>query len=118
MVTTYRADHIGSLLRPPAVLEAHAAQAAGRISPDELRAIEDDAITMVLALQREVGLDVVSDGEYRRSSWAGGFPDAVEGYVSAEVPIAFQWKLPEGTSADVADALQAIIQTTPNRPAG
>jgi len=115
MVTTYRADHIGSLLRPPAVLEAHAAQAAGRMSLEELRQIEDEAITMVLALQREVGIDVVSDGEYRRSSWAGGFPDAVDGYVSAEPPISFQWKLPEGTSEEIAGALQAIIQTTPQQ---
>jgi 5-methyltetrahydropteroyltriglutamate--homocysteine methyltransferase len=115
MATTYRADHIGSLLRPPAVLEAHAAQAAGRITLEQLREIEDDAIESVLALQREIGLSVVSDGEYRRSSWAGGFPDAVDGYVSAPPPITFHWQLPEGTSTDISDALQAIIQTTPQQ---
>src|SRR4051795_414889 len=104
MTTTYRADHIGSLLRPQNVLDAHAAQARGEISLDRLREIEDEAILMVLELQRQVGIDVLSDGEYRRSSWAGGFPEAVDGYVSSEMPIAFQWQLPDDLSADNAAA--------------
>jgi 5-methyltetrahydropteroyltriglutamate--homocysteine methyltransferase len=115
MTTTYRADHIGSLLRPPTVLEAHAAQAAGTISLEQLREIEDEAIKSVLDLQRQVGLDIVSDGEYRRSSWAGSFPDAVEGYVSASPPITFHWQMPEGAEADEASALAAIMQTTPQQ---
>ena len=115
MTTSYRADQVGSLLRPPEVLEAHAAHAQGRISADEVRRIEDRAILMVLDLQREVGLDVLSDGEYRRSSWAGGFPDAVDGYVSAEPPIAFQWKMPEGVEGDAAEAVSAIIRSVPQQ---
>src|SRR5215204_6570006 len=102
MTTIYRADHIGSLLRPQEVLDAHAAQARGEISLERLREIEDAAITQVLELQRQIGLDVLSDGEYRRSSWAGGFPEAVDGYVSSEMPIAFQWRLPDSLASDQA----------------
>ncbi len=99
MTAPYRADHVGSLLRPPEVLEAHAARAEGRISPEALREIEDRAILAALDLQRQVGLDVLSDGEYRRSSWAGDFADAVDGFVAAEPPLSFQWRMPDGTPA-------------------
>jgi 5-methyltetrahydropteroyltriglutamate--homocysteine methyltransferase len=115
MKSVYRADHIGSLLRPPEVLEAHAAQAQGKISLDQLREVEDNAILTVLELQRKVGLDVFSDGEYRRSSWAGGFPEAVDGYVSSEPPIAFQWRMPEGLGGDVDAATQAVIRSVPQQ---
>src|ERR1051325_8025827 len=100
MTTNYRADHVGSLLRPPEVLEAHAARAAGRISPDQLREVEDRAILTALELQRQVGLDVLSDGEYRRGSWAGDFADAVDGYVDSAMPVAFDWRVPDGAAAD------------------
>jgi 5-methyltetrahydropteroyltriglutamate--homocysteine methyltransferase len=115
MSTIYRADHVGSLLRPQAVLDAHAAQARGEISLDRLREVEDEAILMVLDLQRQAGLDVVSDGEYRRSSWAGGFPEAVDGYVSSEMPIAFQWQLAEGFDADAAAMANAGIRSVPQQ---
>jgi 5-methyltetrahydropteroyltriglutamate--homocysteine methyltransferase len=115
MTTKYRADQVGSLLRPPEVLEAHAAQARGEISLEQLREIEDQAILMVLDLQRRTGLDVLTDGEYRRSSWAGGFPEAVDGYVSSAPPIAFQWRMPEGIEREVADSVQAVIRSVPQQ---
>jgi 5-methyltetrahydropteroyltriglutamate--homocysteine methyltransferase len=115
MTTTYRADHVGSLLRPQDVLDAHAAQARGEISLERLREVEDQAILMVLELQRQIGLDVLSDGEYRRSSWAGGFPEAVDGYVSSEPPIPFTWRMPEGVGRDVAEATQAVIRSVPQQ---
>ena len=115
MTTPYRADHIGSLLRPREVLAAHADQARGAISLERLREIEDAAILHVLELQRQVGLDVLSDGEYRRSSWAGGFPEAVEGYVSSEPPIAFQWRMPDGIDRESAASAEAAIRTVPQQ---
>ncbi|MCC7366790.1 MAG: 5-methyltetrahydropteroyltriglutamate--homocysteine S-methyltransferase [Chloroflexi bacterium] len=98
--TPYRADHVGSLLRPPEVLAAHAEHADGRISTERLREIEDRAILTVLDVQRQAGIDVLSDGEYRRSNWAGDFSAAVDGYVSATMPISFAWKF----DADVENA--------------
>jgi 5-methyltetrahydropteroyltriglutamate--homocysteine methyltransferase len=88
----YRADQVGSLLRPPEVLQARAALAEGRMTADQLREIEDRAILAAFALQREVGLDIYSDGEYRRGSWAGDFSDSVEGYVPGPPPVVMQWR--------------------------
>jgi 5-methyltetrahydropteroyltriglutamate--homocysteine methyltransferase len=65
----FRADHVGSLLRPKSLLHARDEHAAGRLSLEELRAIEDDAIREVVAMQRDVGLQSATDGEFRRSSW-------------------------------------------------
>ena len=76
----YRADHVGSFLRPAALLDARSAHGEGRISESDLRAAEDRAILAVLDLQRQAGLDVYSDGEYRRGMWITGLPAAVAGF--------------------------------------
>ncbi|MGH3341459.1 MAG: 5-methyltetrahydropteroyltriglutamate--homocysteine S-methyltransferase [Carbonactinosporaceae bacterium] len=65
----FRADHVGSLLRPPELLRARDDLAAGQIPADELRGIEDEAIRGVVQKQREVGLRSATDGEFRRESW-------------------------------------------------
>jgi 5-methyltetrahydropteroyltriglutamate--homocysteine methyltransferase len=65
----FRADHVGSLLRPPEVLAAREDRASGAITDDELRQIEDDAIREVVRRQEEVGLRSITDGEFRRESW-------------------------------------------------
>ncbi|MBO0826515.1 MAG: 5-methyltetrahydropteroyltriglutamate--homocysteine S-methyltransferase [Streptosporangiales bacterium] len=65
----FRADHVGSLLRPPELLQARDDFAAGRIDAEALRAIEDDAIREVVRRQHETGLRTATDGEFRRESW-------------------------------------------------
>ena len=65
----FRADHVGSLLRPPELLQARRRYAAGEIDADGLRAAEDAAIRAVVALQQECGLRSITDGEFRRASW-------------------------------------------------
>ncbi|HLU43220.1 MAG TPA: 5-methyltetrahydropteroyltriglutamate--homocysteine S-methyltransferase [Microthrixaceae bacterium] len=65
----FRADHVGSLLRPPEVLRAREDAAAGRITAEELRATEDRAITELVKMQEDVGLRSATDGELRRTSW-------------------------------------------------
>lgn len=69
MTPPFRADHVGSLLRPPRLLEAREKRATGEIGAAELRSIEDDAIREVVAMQRDVGLRSATDGEFRRTSW-------------------------------------------------
>lgn len=69
----FRADHVGSLLRPRKLLQAREAHAAGRTSAAELRAIEDEAIRAVVKMQESVGLRGVTDGEYRRTDWVIDF---------------------------------------------
>jgi 5-methyltetrahydropteroyltriglutamate--homocysteine methyltransferase len=65
----FRADHVGSLLRPEHLLKARADHGEGTISTEQLRAIEDDAIRAVVRAQEEVGLQAATDGEFRRASW-------------------------------------------------
>jgi 5-methyltetrahydropteroyltriglutamate--homocysteine methyltransferase len=65
----FRADHVGSLLRPQKLLAARQRFAAGEIAAEELHAVEDDAISDVVRMQREVGLQSATDGEFRRSAW-------------------------------------------------
>ena len=69
MIPPFRADHIGSLLRPKALREAFRAHAEKRISQKNLRAAQDEAIRDVVRLQRDCGLEVVTDGEFRRLSY-------------------------------------------------
>lgn len=106
MPTPFRAEHVGSLLRPPDVLQARAAHAAGGLPLEQLRAAEDRAILHVLEKQRQLGLDVVTDGEMRRGSWLTDMADAVDGFVSERV--ALEWKGPgggvEGSTAHAAGA--------------
>ena len=65
----FRADHVGSLLRPPVLLAARDDFAAGKIDAAQLREIEDQAIADAVALQAGVGLQSATDGEYRRATW-------------------------------------------------
>lgn len=76
---TFRADHVGSLLRPPALLRARQRHEAGAIGDDELRAIEDEAIAAAVAAQQDTGISVLTDGEFRRRDFRTGFVDAVDG---------------------------------------
>jgi 5-methyltetrahydropteroyltriglutamate--homocysteine methyltransferase len=65
----FRADHVGSLLRPPELREARAQHAAGALDAAALRAVEDRCIAAAIARQRELGLAAATDGEYRRAFW-------------------------------------------------
>jgi methionine synthase II (cobalamin-independent) len=65
----FRADHVGSLLRPDRLRDARAQFKAGQIDADALREVEDDAVREVIGLQHDAGLQTVTDGEQRRTSW-------------------------------------------------
>jgi 5-methyltetrahydropteroyltriglutamate--homocysteine methyltransferase len=69
----FRADHVGSLLRPPVLHRARASYAAGAITADELRRAEDDAIRAAVRMQEEAGLRSATDGEFRRAEWHTDF---------------------------------------------
>lgn len=81
-VPPFRADHVGSLLRPPLLKEARARRERGEISDAELRAVEDDAIEHVIARQSEVGLSSATDGEFRRAMWHFDFLEKLNGVES------------------------------------
>src|SRR5262249_7196176 len=75
----FRADHVGSLLRPPALKEARARREKGEITPAELEAVEDREIEKAIARQEAVGLKSVTDGEFRRAFWNYDFLGALPG---------------------------------------
>ena len=75
----FRADHIGSLLRPSRLRQAFRDHSSGRLPDAGFRAIQDDAIRAVVALQTEIGFGVVNDGEYRRGSYWGRFVERTHG---------------------------------------
>ncbi len=85
----FRADHVGSLLRPPKLIAAHAAAAAGKLPPAELRALEDEAIRAAVAMQERVGLRAVTDGEMRRHNWRDRFFERVDGWSRERIPSSF-----------------------------
>jgi 5-methyltetrahydropteroyltriglutamate--homocysteine methyltransferase len=106
MTNRFRAEQVGSLLRPPELLEARAAHAAGRLTLEELRAAEDLAILAALEKQRSIGIDIATDGEMRRGSWLTDMADAVDGFVSQKIVL--DWKGPgagaEGSTAQTVGA--------------
>ena len=75
----FRADHAGRVLRPPALLRARADHAAGRIARAAPRRIEDAAIIKVVRLQQDIGLEGVTDGEFRRHDWLMDFKLGIGG---------------------------------------
>jgi 5-methyltetrahydropteroyltriglutamate--homocysteine methyltransferase len=92
----FRADHVGSLLRPPELLKAREEHAAGRIDDAQLRAAEDDAIQGVVKLQRDVGLRTATDGEFRRASWHMDFIYSLDGISKAPGNLAVKFHGEEG----------------------
>src|SRR5215207_7422544 len=92
----FRADHVGSLLRPSELLEAREDSAQGRISADELRAKEDDAIRDAVRMQEEIGLQSATDGEFRRTSWHMDFIYQLEGIDPADEQIKVEFHNEQG----------------------
>ncbi len=82
MVVNARAEHVGSLLRPPYLLEARQAHASGALDTVAFKAIEDRAVREVIALQEQVGCPVVTDGELRRDSFQSELAASVDGFAS------------------------------------
>jgi len=103
MKKEFRAEHVGSLLRPPELLRAR-----GRMPALELRLLEDLVIQDAIRKQRDIGLDILTDGEIRRASWLTDMADAVDGFVAQKVMM--DWKGPGGgLEASTANAVGAKL---------
>jgi 5-methyltetrahydropteroyltriglutamate--homocysteine methyltransferase len=101
----FRADHVGSLLRPPQVVAARSDRAAGRITEGELRGIEDDAITDIVRMQENVGLQTATDGEFRRASWHMDFIYQLGGIAPGSEQMAVHFRNAAGRLDFTAPAL-------------
>jgi 5-methyltetrahydropteroyltriglutamate--homocysteine methyltransferase len=93
----FRADHVGSLLRPSQVHAARDDFAAGRIDAAQLRSVEDDAIAEVVAMQKGLGLQSATDGEFRRATWHMDFIYQLGGISQAPGHLAVQFRNASGT---------------------
>jgi 5-methyltetrahydropteroyltriglutamate--homocysteine methyltransferase len=93
----FRADHVGSLLRPPVLLDARAKFVAGEIDAGQLRAVEDEAISGVVAMQEEVGLQDATDGEFRRATWHMDFIYQLGGVSTAPGNLSVKFRNADGS---------------------
>ncbi len=106
----FRADHVGSLLRPASLLAARTQAADGRPSAEELRAAEDEAIREVVRMQEETGLQSATDGEFRRASWHMDFIYQLGGISKADTSMHVQFENEKG-SIDFAPPATAVDDT-------
>jgi 5-methyltetrahydropteroyltriglutamate--homocysteine methyltransferase len=90
----FRGDQVGSLLRPPALLDARRRAETGEISTEELWEAENEAIAAAVKMQKEAGLDVFTDGEFRRADFRAGIVDAFDGITAKEFRM--PWHGPDG----------------------
>ena len=102
----FRADHVGSLLRPPALMRARHEFAEGTIDADALRAAEDSAIRDAVALQEEIGFQSATDGEFRRTSWHMDFIYQLAGISRTDEQLQVAFKNAEGTTSFTSAALK------------
>jgi 5-methyltetrahydropteroyltriglutamate--homocysteine methyltransferase len=91
MATKFRADNIGSLLRPAELLEARAALREGRMNDAQVRAVEDRSILKALAMQQAAGVQIFTDGEYRRDIFTADITKAIDGLVPGKPVVKFEW---------------------------
>jgi 5-methyltetrahydropteroyltriglutamate--homocysteine methyltransferase len=102
----FRADHVGSLLRPPELLKARDDYAAGRIAAGELRAVEDAAIESVVQMQHDVGLQSATDGEFRRTTWHMDFIYQLGGIGKADDSMKIEFSNEQGKLEFTSAALK------------
>ena len=100
----FRADHVGSLLRPPELISARRAFAEQRIDADALAEFEDRAIRDAVALQEGLGLQSVTDGEFRRTSWHMDFIYQLGGITHGDEQLQVAFKNDEGTTSFTSSA--------------
>lgn len=99
MAAQFRADNIGSLLRPLELIEARGAHCEGQLDAERLRETEDRSILMAIDLQKAAGVDVFTDGEYRRGNFMADFTNTLEGMVPNEAIMAPIWRGPNSQLA-------------------
>ncbi|MFL5862678.1 MAG: 5-methyltetrahydropteroyltriglutamate--homocysteine S-methyltransferase [Solirubrobacteraceae bacterium] len=105
----FRADHVGSLLRPRRLLDAREDLTKGSITAQELRAIEDEEITKLVHMQRDVGLQSATDGELRRGSWHMDFIYRLGGIEKVQGDIEVHFRNADGT-VDFKPAAIAVTE--------
>ena len=105
-----RAETVGSLLRSPELLQAREQVRSGAMPSEQLRALEDAEVVEAIALQERCGLDVITDGELRRSSWAQ-LPDVLDCFELREGGPGLTWHAPDGSvRSGVSPAFPTVVR--------
>jgi len=112
----FRADHVGSLLRPQELKDARAKAASGEITATQLRAIEDRCIRDVVKLQESVGLQSVTDGEFRRAMWHTDFLTGFDGIVPTHSNYAVKFHGKGGETAETRSMLTVNGKVRRSKP--
>jgi 5-methyltetrahydropteroyltriglutamate--homocysteine methyltransferase len=101
----FRADQVGSLLRPPELKQARADWKAGKISKDRLTAIENSSIQSAIKLQEDAGMQAITDGEFRRAFWHVDFLTGFEGIVATQSQYALKFRGEDGAEGETKSML-------------
>lgn len=104
----FRADHVGSFLRPPSVTDARRRREAGEIGPEELRSVEDKAIAEVVRQQEDVGLSGITDGEFRRFMFHVDFLQGLDGVTVKEGDFLAKFKRDDGTEVEFSPPTMVV----------
>jgi len=112
----FRADHVGSLLRPPELKQARADFKAGTLSRAELKAAEDQAIRRAVALQEAAGLQSVTDGEFRRAFWHVDFLTGFEGISATQGQYALKFHGEGGAESETKSMMVVSSKVRRTRP--
>ena len=114
----FRADHVGSFLRPKELLDARDAHKDGKMSAEELHAIEDGHIRDIVKIQEESGIQAITDGDFRRQSWSGDFLGAIEGVrQNTGAPSASATSTPQQLEAPIGGIVKNWNPPTPKTEA-
>ena len=104
-----RYDHVGSFLRPKYLLEAREQKARGEITPEQLRTVEDKAITEIVKFQEDIGLKSITDGEFRRTYFHIDFLEQLGG-VKTDIPVTI--RKPDGTEELAPPVMRVVDKVT------
>src|SRR5580765_8447748 len=107
----FRANHVGSLLRPPDLVAARAKQEKGEITSAQLRAVEDRSIRDAVKMQEDAGMPGITDGEFRRTLWHADFLSQIEGVKVVEGLLPESAKHFQNPDADVQRSPTQFVVT-------
>ena len=116
MKPPFRADHVGSLLRPPELKDARDKAKRGALSAEELKEVEDRAIRKAVAMQEAAGLQAVTDGEFRRAFWHVDFLTGFEGIVATQGQYALKFHGEGGAESETRSMMVVQSRVKRTRP--
>ena len=112
----FRADHVGSLLRPPQLKKAREDFKAGKISPENLKAVEDREIRKAVTMQEAAGLQAVTDGEFRRAFWHVDFLTGIDGISATQGQYALKFHGEGGAESETRSMMVVKDKVRRSRP--